>query len=309
MIKARAIALLSISVALLAQPARAEFDHNRTDLYLKRLYTQSNVEKMERLSIQQRVEYFSGLFLGRPYLGGALGEGAQSAFDNDPLYRFDAFDCTTFVETVMALSLSFSDVQFQKNMQAIRYSGSTISLISRNHFTSVDWNPNAERLGILQDVTSDIGESETSSLETIIDKRTWYEKQASSMVRTDGDKDAKIATILAKTQTLAPKLAQLNFLSKELLVMRSNLLQRFPRAGVINIVRKNWQVKKAIGTDLDVSHQGVIFERAGEIIFRHASFKKGSQYVVEIPLLAYVKNNFNDETFAGVNVLSFVEGL
>ncbi|WP_374001249.1 N-acetylmuramoyl-L-alanine amidase-like domain-containing protein [Bdellovibrio bacteriovorus] len=306
---ARAITFFSISIVLAVQPAFAEFDQSRTDLYLQQLYTQSNVEKLERLSIQRRVEYFSGLFLGRPYLGGALGEGAQSAFDNDPLYRFDAFDCTTFVETVTALSLSRSDLDFKKNMNAIRYSGGRVSLLSRNHFTSADWNPNVEKIGILKDVTADIGKTEVTSLETLIDKRAWYEKQAASMVLTEGNRDAKIGAILTKTQILVPQLSQLNFLSKEIMTTKPELLKSFPKAGVINIVRKNWKVKDAIGTDLDISHQGVFFERDGEIIFRHASFKKSSQFVVEVPLLEYVKNNFNDQTFAGVNVLSFAEGL
>lgn len=306
---ARAITFFSISIMLAVQPAFAEFDQSRTDLYLQQLYTQSNVEKLERLSIQRRVEYFSGLFLGRPYLGGALGEGAQSAFDNDPLYRFDAFDCTTFVETVTALSLSRSDLDFKKNMNAIRYSGGRVSLLSRNHFTSADWNPNVEKIGILKDVTADIGKTEVTSLETLIDKRAWYEKQAASMVLTEGNRDAKIGAILTKTQILVPQLSQLNFLSKEIMTTKPELLKSFPKAGVINIVRKNWKVKDAIGTDLDISHQGVFFERDGEIIFRHASFKKSSQFVVEVPLLEYVKNNFNDQTFAGVNVLSFAEGL
>lgn len=309
MIMARAITFFSISIMLAVQPAFAEFDQSRTDLYLQQLYTQSNVEKLERLSIQRRVEYFSGLFLGRPYLGGALGEGAQSAFDNDPLYRFDAFDCTTFVETVTALSLSRSDLDFKKNMNAIRYSGGRVSLVSRNHFTSADWNPNVEKIGILKDVTADIGKTEVTSLETLIDKRAWYEKQAASMVLTEGNRDAKVGAILTKTQILVPQLSQLNFLSKEIMTTKPELLKSFPKAGVINIVRKNWKVKDAIGTDLDISHQGVFFERDGEIIFRHASFKKSSQFVVEVPLLEYVKNNFNDQTFAGVNVLSFAEGL
>ncbi len=57
-------------------------------------------------SLPQRVEAISELFLGVPYKLGALGEGPGGEFDRDPLIRFDAFDCTTFVETVMALALN-----------------------------------------------------------------------------------------------------------------------------------------------------------------------------------------------------------
>nr|BFD65662.1 hypothetical protein HAGR004_06840 [Bdellovibrio sp. HAGR004] len=194
-------------------------------------------------------------------------------------------------------------------MNAIRYRSGSVGLVSRNHFTSVDWNPNAEKLGILKDVTAEIGKGETSVLETVIDKRSWYHKQAPSMILTEDDKESKILTILDKTRVLEPQMSRLNFLSKELLADKPDLIKRFPKAGVINITRKNWNVKGLIGTDLDISHQGIFFEKNGEIIFRHASFKKSAQYVVEVPLLEYVRSNFNDQTFAGINVLSFSEGM
>src|ERR1035437_2644460 len=44
----------------------------------------------------------SAALLGKPYQLGPLGEGKFGAEDPDPLYRLDAFDCTTFIETVMA---------------------------------------------------------------------------------------------------------------------------------------------------------------------------------------------------------------
>src|SRR5271169_5922701 len=72
-------------------------------------------------SLAQRVEAVSELFLGVPYKLGSLGEGPDGEFDRDPLIRFDAFDCTTFVETVMALSLDSDLDSAMRTLQKIRY--------------------------------------------------------------------------------------------------------------------------------------------------------------------------------------------
>ncbi|WP_373998886.1 N-acetylmuramoyl-L-alanine amidase-like domain-containing protein [Bdellovibrio bacteriovorus] len=270
---------------------------------LHKLFNKAQEQGVLSKSLRERVDFFSSQFLGRPYLGGALGEGSNSSFDNDPLFRFDAFDCTTYVETVVALSLASSEESFKNLLTQIRYMNGQISIFTRNHFTSIDWNPNAERLGVLRDITTDVGSSQTSTLETLIEKDTWFARQASEMVKAKENEAKKIEYIRASTQNFSKETARLNFIDKKTLVSNTQLLRYFPKAGVINIVRANWKVKEAIGTALDISHQGIFFERNGQIIFRHASFKRGSQFVVEIPLIDYVKNNLGDSTFAGINIL------
>ena len=258
-------------------------------------------------TLPEKIEYFSAKFLKKPYLGGALGEGSQSHFDNDPLYRFDAFDCTTFVETVMALSMGDSPKRFLEVLNDIRYQDGKISLFTRNHFTSLDWTPNAERFGFLREATNYIAGEKASSLTTLIEKAKWYETQAASMVKSTDLVAEKVQYIKEKSKSFPNSVVRLPYVEKSVLVQNLGMLRNFPKAGVINIVRKNWNVRGAIGTDLDISHQGIFFEKNGEIIFRHASFKKSSQYVVEIPLIDYVKQNLNDQTFAGINILSLTE--
>ena len=50
------------------------------------------------------MERASRAFLGLPYLNDAAGEG--QGIDTDPPSRYDAFDCLTFVEEVLALTLA-----------------------------------------------------------------------------------------------------------------------------------------------------------------------------------------------------------
>lgn len=271
---------------------------------LKSLYFMAAQEGFAKASLAARIEYFSAKFLKKPYLGGALGEGANSPFDNDPLYRFDAFDCTTYVETVMALALADSPGHFLETLNHIRYQDGKVSLFTRNHFTSLDWAPNAERLGLLKDQTNILAAGKAMTLTTGIDKQKWYESQAVSMVKPTDFISEKVQYIQDKTRGFSREVVRLSYIDKSDLLQNPTILRHFPKAGVINIVRKNWNIREAIGTDLDISHQGIFFERNGEVIFRHASFKKNSQYVVEIPLLDYVRQNLNDQTFAGINILA-----
>ena len=52
--------------------------------------------------IGERISTISNAMMGTPYLNDAAGEA--TAPDFDPPVRYDAFDCLTFVEEVLALS-------------------------------------------------------------------------------------------------------------------------------------------------------------------------------------------------------------
>ncbi len=126
----------------------------------------------------QRVEAISALFLGVPYKLGPLGEGPDGEFDRDPLIRFDAFDCTTFVETVMALALD-SDLDFAaRTLQKIRYKDGQIGYATRNHFIELDWVPNNVRAGYLHDITSDVAGRNAVKVHKTISKRRWYRRKS-----------------------------------------------------------------------------------------------------------------------------------
>ena len=70
----------------------------------------------QKLPFNQSIDLTSAYFINTPYKLGPLGEGPEGLFDQDPLYSFDVFDCTTFVETVMALHYSKNMDEFKKNI-------------------------------------------------------------------------------------------------------------------------------------------------------------------------------------------------
>ena len=102
--------------------------------------------------------------LGRPYVYHTLeGNAAEQLVVN-----LQQFDCTTFIETTLALALANqelpanytaaqADPVFRKYLAKIRYrNGQIDGYASRLHYLS-DWLRDNERKGIVQDVTREIG--------------------------------------------------------------------------------------------------------------------------------------------------------
>jgi hypothetical protein len=115
-------------------------DDEKSDKFITQLY--HRLHHKLKSDVVLRAEVFSAQFLGKPYLLGALGEGITAPYDQFPLYRTDAFDCETFVDTVLALTFSNGFNQFKQCINEIRYREGKPSYISRNHFAELDWNQN-----------------------------------------------------------------------------------------------------------------------------------------------------------------------
>lgn len=99
-------------------------------------------------------------FLGTPYVAHTLERTAQEELFTGR----SELDCTTFVESVLAMSLSsiqgedLSEENFAKNLQKIRYRDGIIDgYTSRLHYVA-DWVNNNVRKGIITDITAMCGE-------------------------------------------------------------------------------------------------------------------------------------------------------
>lgn len=82
------------------------FDSNSTekqaDSSIEELY--HRLSSMPNSSMPDRIDWVSSQFLGVHYLLGSLGEGPEARYDQFPKYRIDAFDCDTYVNTVLSLA-------------------------------------------------------------------------------------------------------------------------------------------------------------------------------------------------------------
>ena len=96
------------------------------------------------------------MFIGTPYQGGTLDRDSVESV----VVRFDSLDCTTFVESVSALTLcansgknKFSD--YLKALENIRYrDGICNGYTSRLHYFS-EWIHNNQEMGIIKEIAPD----------------------------------------------------------------------------------------------------------------------------------------------------------
>lgn len=107
--------------------------------------------------------------LGMEYLIDAAGEEKEP--DLDPIVRYDAFDCLTFVEEAMALAIGENESETERIRRDLRYQGASIDYEERNHFMLSQWIPNAIEKGYLVDITHTIGE--THLVSKTIEAKTW----------------------------------------------------------------------------------------------------------------------------------------
>lgn len=98
----------------------------------------------------KRIDRISELFLGRPYAEGSLGGGAD--LPEEFRVSLDAFDCVTYIETVLALALAQTTEEFIDTLREIRYEGGRIDWFRRNHYM-VDWARNNEERGFIARIT------------------------------------------------------------------------------------------------------------------------------------------------------------
>lgn len=253
-----------------------------------------------------RLDLFSQKFLGLPYgKNGPLGEGETARYDADPLYRFDTFDCTTFVETIIALALSGNVDEFEMNINKIRYANSEVGYLTRNHFTSLQWVPNNIENGLFDEINEKVLPLKRQELaKATINMGGWLSKLTSSAIQGRGLSEEEKGIRLQELQDIAPFYppteATMNYLAIDVLVQNPKLLHKIPHGAIVNFVRPNWDLTQNAGTHLNVSHQGFLFRKGKTLYLRHAST---TGLVKEDVFLDYLKKFVNHSTLKGIHLL------
>ncbi len=252
-----------------------------------------------------RLESVSRYFVGRPYLsGGPLGEGASGQYDEDPLYRTDGFDCTTFIETTISLARAKSFPEFYQDLLDIRYFHGQISFTTRNHFVELDWNPNNIAAGIFEDESSSLGSSSDHAVVTQpFSKREWYQHMTLQDLKLPGATseilNQKLDQLHHEGDAFADVTSKLPYVHKEsLLKLKSTL----PVPAVLNIVRT--LAGTAPNTAVTrVTHQVLLVKQNGELRIRQASSKSSNMRVTDSSFDDYVKTLIDSANTVGVNIL------
>lgn len=205
-------------------------------------------------------------YMGVKYVNDPLGEGR--APDTDPLIRDDAFDCTTFVETVLANG----DVD---TLNQIRYKNGEIDFINRNHFIETEWLPN--NADIVKNVSARYGQPALRHV--VINRAVWLQRVHNI------DSDA------AAVETDIEYIPYDNITTLE-----TN------RPMVVLFIVGNTGKSDIIGTDLAVVHMGFLMPNG---ILRHASSTAGR--VVDVPMSEYIAARRQNKNNLGIALLEILK--
>ena len=278
---------------------------------IKELYHTLNT--MPNSSMAERIDWISSHFSGTVYVLGSLGEGPKARYDQFPQYRVDAFDCDTYVNTVLSLALANSLESFQQCIKFSRYKNGKIAYINRNHFTSLDWNINNQQRGVLKDITLDIKDQKNQPVAlfavSLINKPGWYAHKTISTIRLQNEDKIKQGQLLTELRSKGEQLkvtsSKIPYLPLTALFQQDNkpnlyLFSQIPNGAIIEIVRPDWDLRDLIGTSLDVSHLGFAIKIKDQLYFRQASSQKGK--VIDVPLIDYLNEARTSPTIKGINV-------
>jgi hypothetical protein len=202
-------------------------------------------------SMAEKLTWVSEPFLGAAYAHSPLGEGAGRPPDVDPRLRWDAFDCTTFVETTIALAVADDLAGAKQLLDALRYRDGRVDYLARRHFPESEWIPDLVRLGFLKDVTREIGGKDVVTATKTLDQFVWGRAQRHKGTPSLPAERVPQGTFTIDAWALAAAMAH---------------PEKIPPGTLIDVVRVDFK-----SAPVRVSHQGIVIEKGGKRYVRHAA--------------------------------------
>lgn len=271
----------------LSAQIEARFGNEAADtLVLTRLLDQGSA--LAASSPEARTAFYARQFLGTPYAAHTL-EGDEEVLT----VRVDSLDCTTFVETALALAYTTGERRnswrdFLYNLRRIRYrNGEVNGYPSRLHYIA-DWAVDNKHRGNINDVTNTF--PKVNYVVRTLDFMSSHRKAYSALA--DSANYARIKSIengyrnhkfpYIKTMDLGNKATKAAFHDGDVLAFVSNL------------------------KDLDVTHMGIVAKESpgAEPYVIHASQSHGKVEISATPLADFVKKN---RSWIGVRVFRLME--
>ena len=213
-------------------------------------------------SVAARLERRTRPLVGRPYADSPLGEGDGP--DDDPRIRFDAFDCTTWVETAIALA-ACDDRTLRERLDAIRYREARVTFEDRRHLVTSQWVPGLEALGLIERATARAFPVATQAIALRLGPDRW---QGRRIARTLELPDAAVPTGRYQVEYVPVGYVRTSSAT-------------FAPGTLINVVRVDWYLSPDV-----VTHQGMVLDVDGERVVRHASLR--ARRVIDEPLRGFV---------------------
>lgn len=256
--------------------------HNKTSDTCKIAEILRKTHEANLSTPNERVGFIARQFLGLPYVAHTLEGDTEMLTIN-----VDELDCTTFVETVIAMAITVGEggtswQEYARNLKSIRYrNGEVNGYSSRLHYIS-DWIINNNTRGNFKEVTADINGS--SYITKTINFMSTHRESYNSLTS-----DIEFNNI---------KEIESNYINhKYPILKKATLLNKMTRkelkdGDIIALTTKT--------NGLDVSHMGLIAIVNGVPHLMHASMKAMKVIIDPLPLHKYLSNS---KSLTGIRVI------
>lgn len=263
--------MLLLVTSLLQVSAQICKEEDRT--ILEKKFSWLRTAKTGSLPIGDAIAAIGKSFIGTRYEAFTLETGD----DTQPLIMLTGLDCTTFLETSVALALTTKkgEINFDEyaaNLEKIRYrNGSADGYLSRLHYFT-DWIADNSARGIITDVTRDLGGIP-------------YQMHVSFM-SSNPDKYARM-TSSALVDSMKKIEARINKRSY-------SYIPKDKVAGIEESIRNGDLIAITSSIKgLDIVHVGiaVVGKNNDRVYFMHAPQPETDVQITKLPLSDYLKNN------------------
>ena len=245
--------------------------------------SRNNLLPYSELSSSDLIIGISRLFINTPYKDQTL----ESSGKEKLIVNWSAFDCTTFLETILAFvrcirSGKISHFYFRKNLKLIRYRrGKIDGYSSRLHYLT-DWIQDNEKKGLLNNISRSLGgKPQRRKISFMTTHCELYPALG---------KKAQFAAILKVEKNLSRRIFFV--IGKD----KINSLKTKIQNGDIVALTANQK-------GLDVAHVGFALWQGKNLHLLHASKKEGAVVISKKTLTAYLKSS---NKFNGIIVARFL---
>ena len=246
----------------------------------------TKAQKTNFQNANERISYIGRTFLGLPYVAHTLECNPEMLTVN-----IDELDCTTFVETVMAMAYTMGENRaswrdFIHNLELIRYrNGKLNGYSSRLHYIS-DWIINNSHRGIIKEITGTFPKVSyiTKTLDFMTTHRNSYNALSDSV------------------EYGRMKSYEIGYRSHRIPFIKTATLQN---KAIRSLLKDGDIIALTTGIKgLDVSHMGIIAIVDGTPHLMHASMKAMKVIIDPLPLHKYLSNS---KSLTGIRVIRLQE--
>lgn len=233
------------------------------------------IEPYRDASAEIILEKSAFFLLDKPYVAHTL----ERANDERLTVNLRAFDCTTFVETVIALVLTATGdaplfETFMEELTALRYRAGTIDGYSSRLHYATDWLHENEQRRLMRNISTDLGGAKEERLLNFMSTH----REAYSRLRKDDGMLGRITLM----EEMINRRGGFYYLPKEQI---EELEDQIPHMSVVLFTTD-------IG-GLDVTHMGFAYRKEGRLTLLHASSAGERVMVEELSISDYTYNQRN----------------